>query len=96
MAAGWALPRRVAAAACSEEDLGRIAGRLPADCLAVPLEEVGCLLIPDPEGPGRPAALRRAAAKAALALGPAGTAAELPASWALARTTLRAATAGVE
>ena len=93
-AAGWALPRRVAAAACGEEDLGRIAGRLPADCLAVPLEEVGCLLIPDPDGPGRPAALRRAAAKALLALGPAGTAAELPASWALARTTLRAAAAG--
>jgi hypothetical protein len=92
--AGWALPRRVAAAACGEEDLGRIAGRLPADCLAVTLEEVGCLLIPDPDGPGRQAALRRAAAKALLALGPAGTAAELPASWALARTTLRAAAAG--
>ena len=93
-AAGWALPRRVAAAACAEEDLGRIAGRLPADCLAVPLDELGCVLVPDPDGPGRPAALKRAAGRTPLALGPAGTPAGLGASWSLAQTTLGAAAAG--
>jgi hypothetical protein len=93
-AAGWALPRRVAAAACSEGDLGRISRRLPADCLAVGLEDLGCLLVPDPDGPGRRAALERAADSAPLAIGPPGTPAELSASWSLARAAIGAAAAG--
>jgi PucR C-terminal helix-turn-helix domain len=93
-AAGWALPRRAAAAACAEEDLGRIARRLPADCLAVELDDLGCVLVPDPDGPGRSAALRQAARAAMLAIGPAGPPAELAASWSLARMTLNAAAAG--
>ena len=93
-AAGWALPRRAAAAACAEEDLGRIARRLPADCLAVELDALGCVLVPDPDGPGRSAALRQAARAAMLAIGPAGPPAELAASWSLARMTLNAAAAG--
>jgi hypothetical protein len=93
-AASWSLPRRIAAAACAEEGLGRVARRLPADCLAVPLEDLGCVLVPDPDGPGRRAALDRAAAGSPLALGPAGPPAELAGSWSLARATLRAAAAG--
>jgi hypothetical protein len=93
-AAGWALPRLCAAAACAEEDLTGIARRLPADCLAVGLEGLGCVLIPDPGGPGRSAALDHAAATAPLAIGPAVAPAELSTSWSLARSTLRAAAAG--
>ena len=93
-AAGWALPRRACAAACAEEDLGRLSRRLPADCLAVALEEVGCVLVPDPDGPGRAAALERAAASKPLAIGPPGAPTELAVSWSLARAALRAMAAG--
>jgi hypothetical protein len=92
--AGWALPGRVAALACAEADLAAIARRLPADALATALEGGGCVLFPDPTGPGRRAQLGRAAGDSALVLGPAGTPSDLPASWALARAALRAAEAG--
>jgi hypothetical protein len=94
-AAGWAPPRRAVAAACAEEDLGRLSRRLQADCLAVALEDLGCVIVPDPEGPGRAASLERAAAGATLAIGPAAAPADLAASWSLARSTLRAAASGV-
>ena len=94
-AAGWALPRRAAAAACGEEDLGPLSRRLPADCLVVALEDLGCIVVPDPDGPGRAASLERAAAGATLAIGPAAAPAELATSWSLARATLRAAASGV-
>jgi hypothetical protein len=94
-AAAWRLPQRVAAAACSDADLGSIARRLPADVLAAALDEVGCLLIPDPDGPGRSASLERAAARGLLALGPAGPLEELSGSWSLARAALSASEAGL-
>ncbi|MBW8059239.1 MAG: PucR family transcriptional regulator, partial [Solirubrobacterales bacterium] len=68
--------------------------RLPADSLATPLDEAGCVLVPDPEGPGRAASLKRAGAGARLALGPAAPLSELAASWSLARLALRASEAG--
>jgi hypothetical protein len=92
--AGWTLPGSVAALSCPEEALGAVARRLPADSLAAALEGSGCILFPDPGGPGRDAQLERAAGDLPLALGPAGTPADLPASWALARTALRAAESG--
>lgn len=91
---GWALPRRVAALALPEAALGPVARRLPADSLATILDGSGCILFPDPEGPGRTALLEQAAAECSLALGPTGTVADLPASWALAVATLRALQAG--
>jgi len=94
-AAAWRLPQRVAAAACADADLGSIARRLPPDVLAAPLDEVGCLLIPDPDGPGRAASLERAAGRRRLALGPAVPLSELSGSWSLARAALRASEAGV-
>lgn len=92
--AGWDLPRRAAALALPEASLGSLARRLPADSLATVLDGNGCILFPDPEGPGRTALLEQAAAGFPLAMGPAGTPGELPGSWALARATLRAAQAG--
>jgi DNA-binding PucR family transcriptional regulator len=72
-----------------------VARRLPADVLATSLGEVGCLLVPDPAGPGRTAGLEAAAeACGPVALGSDGTTAELAESWALARAALRAALAG--
>jgi hypothetical protein len=92
--AGWTPPRSVAALACPEAELSRVARLLPAEVLATALDGAGCLLLPDPGGPGRAAILERAAAGCPLALGPAGAPAQLPASWSLASAALRASQAG--
>jgi hypothetical protein len=93
-AAGWRIPRAAAAISCSEEELERIARRLPADALMATIDGEGCVVIPDPDGPGRPAEVERALAGRGAALGPTVAAAELASSWALARTALLAAEAG--
>jgi PucR C-terminal helix-turn-helix domain len=93
-AAGWKLPRTVAALACAESDAAKLAHRLPADVLVAELDETGCVLIPDPAGPGRAAVLERVLGKRRGALGPAGELAQLPDSWRLARATLAASEAG--
>lgn len=91
---GWTPPDRVAALALPEAHLGSVARRLPVDSLATVLDGVGCVLFPDPEGPGRTALLAGTAADLPLAQGPTGAMSDLPACWALARATLRAAQAG--
>jgi hypothetical protein len=93
-AASWPLPLRVAALACPEADLGGLRRRLPPDSLATVLDETGCLLIPDPDGPGRGEEIERATRRHAAALGPAGAPADLAGSWALARAALGAVEAG--
>jgi hypothetical protein len=93
-AAAWALPGTIAALACSEEDLGRLGARLPPEALVSSLDGAGCALVPDPEGPGRGAALRGAVGDSVAALGPAGPLSALPFSWRLARDALRARAAG--
>jgi PucR C-terminal helix-turn-helix domain len=97
--AGWRLPRTAAALAVAEEDLDRLAARLPPDALAAEVEGVGCAVLPDPEGPGRAAEVDRAledrrAVRGHAVLGPAGTLRELPRSWSFARAALRAIEAG--
>jgi PucR C-terminal helix-turn-helix domain len=95
-AAGWEMPTRVAAVACLDRDLPAIAARLPPEALVTVREAMGCLLIPDPEGPARRDELRRAAAKGTLALGPATAPGEVAGSWRLAKALLGAAAAGEE
>lgn len=92
--AAWQLPGRLAVAACADRDLATLAGRLPADALVTVLDGVGCVVLPDPEGPGRIDQLRRAAAKAVVALGPATEPGEAAKSWELARLLLVASAAG--
>ncbi|HEX6667888.1 MAG TPA: helix-turn-helix domain-containing protein [Solirubrobacterales bacterium] len=93
-AADWTVPRRLAIAACAERDLGAVARRLPPETLATTIERTGCLLIADPEGPGRAEALERAASRATLALGPAVAPAAAAESWGLALALQRALAAG--
>jgi hypothetical protein len=93
-AVGWRPPRSAAAIACPEEELDRIARRLPPDALPASLDGVACVVAADPEGPGRRAELEAALAGRRSALGPALPLAQLPASWALARAALRAGAAG--
>ncbi|HEX3608199.1 MAG TPA: helix-turn-helix domain-containing protein [Solirubrobacterales bacterium] len=93
-AAGWRIPRRLAPLACAEEGLARLSGRLPADSLATRIDELGCVLLPDPGGPGRAAEIERAVADSAAVLGPAGEPARLRQSWELTKTALRASESG--
>jgi hypothetical protein len=93
-AASWDVPAGLAALACPEEALARVARRLPPEALATVIEGEGCLLLPDPEGPGRDEELARAAAEARLALGPTVAPGAAGESWALALALLRAAAAG--
>jgi hypothetical protein len=93
-AVGWRMPRSAAAIACAEQELERVARRLPADALVGALEGEGCAIVPDPEGPGRAAEVGGALAGRTAALGPAVPVEELAASWALAQAALRAAEAG--
>ncbi len=94
-AAGWTVPRSVAALACAEGDLMQASRRLPADVLATQLDETGCILVPDPAGPGRGAEVERAAKGVSLALGPVGETSGLKDSWLLAQAALRGMEAGV-
>jgi PucR C-terminal helix-turn-helix domain len=93
-AIGWRVPRAAAAMACAEDDLSRLAHRLPADSLATQVDGLGCVLVSDPDGPGRSADLRRAVGSRLAALGPSTEPVRLRESWHLARVALRAAEAG--
>lgn len=87
-AADWRMPRSAAALACSESELDELARRLPPDTLSARVDGVGCLVVTDPDGPGRPALIERALG--AGVLGPTTSAGELAGSWALARSARQA------
>jgi hypothetical protein len=93
-AAGWTVPRTAAAIACPEDELERVARRLPPDALGAVVDGVGCVVYADPSGPGREAELERALGERPVGVGPTMQLAELAASWSLARATLVAAEAG--
>ncbi|MCW2978953.1 MAG: hypothetical protein JWO14_680 [Solirubrobacterales bacterium] len=93
-AASWEVPTGLAALACSEDALTRVARRLPQEALATVVDGEGCLLLPDPEGPGRAEALARAAAEGRIALGPTVTPTAAAESWRLALALSRAAASG--
>ena len=92
--AGWAWPRQAAALACTEEDLDRVRPRLRGDSLVLVVDGLACVVIPDPEGPGRARELESAAKGTAGALGPSGPPGDLAASWRLARGALSAGERG--
>jgi PucR C-terminal helix-turn-helix domain len=94
-AAGWERPRTAAALACREGDLDRLARRLPSDALAGTFRGAGCVVVPDPGGPGRDQQIESAAGTMPAALGPPAALAELDSSWSLARAALGALEAGV-
>jgi PucR-like helix-turn-helix protein len=89
-AAGWRLPSRIAAGACAEADVVAVGRRLPPDCLATVHDGVGCLLLADPDGPGRADAFTSAAAKVPVVLGPSADPEGVSESWSLARALLAA------
>ncbi|MGH2937816.1 MAG: helix-turn-helix domain-containing protein [Solirubrobacterales bacterium] len=93
-AASWKVPAGLAALACPEDVLARVARRLPPEALTTVVDGEGCVLLPDPEGPGRAEALARAAAEGRVALGPTVTPTAASESWALALALRRAESAG--
>ncbi len=79
--AGWAVPATVAALASDRAELGRIARHLPIECVASSVGGVGCIAVPDPDGPGRRALLKQALAGCPGALGPTVPVDRFAASW---------------
>lgn len=78
--AGWAVPRTVAVLATDDEDPVALARRLPDGTLAARTDDGACLVVPDPDGPGRRRALQDALAGVRCAVGPTRPLAEAPAS----------------
>jgi hypothetical protein len=93
-AASWPVPARLAAAACAESEVEELIRRLPPDTLGTVREGSGCLLVPDPDGPGRGEALERAMADAGVFLGSSVQPLRAAESWALALALAGAAEAG--
>jgi hypothetical protein len=58
--AGWSLPRRIAVLALAGDQRDAAASRLPADAIYETIGELTCAVLPDPDGPRRLAAVRRA------------------------------------
>src|SRR5215218_2461829 len=65
--ARWRLPPAVAVAAWRDGT----PGALPADTIVAPVDGLACAIVPDPDGPGRRAALARALDGIPAGLGPA-------------------------
>jgi len=93
-AAGWRIPRQLAPLVCAESDLPQLARHLPADCLITQVDELGCMLFPDPNGAGRLASIKRAVGDKAVVLGPTCEPGRLRGSWDLGKSGLRALEAG--
>ena len=93
--AAWELPASVALLACEPPDLDPITRRLPMDALAAGVDELGCVVVGDPDGPGRRAELERACAGRTAALGSTQSLERARMSWARARSALAAIRAGV-
>lgn len=92
--AGWPLPAALCAVAAEGADPDRLAIRVPADWLVAPAAGVVCLLVPDPEAPGRRAELAAVVGEAPYAIGPAVGWKEAAVSFERARAALRLAAEG--
>lgn len=67
--ANWPLPRELAAVAISGDGRESVPGRLVPDAIAETVGDVVCVLVPDPDAPGRRPALEQAIGAARAGLG---------------------------
>jgi sugar diacid utilization regulator len=79
--------------ACSEGELDELTRRLPPDTLSARVDGLGCIVLSDPDGPGRRGQFERALRTGAQ--GPTTPLSGLAGSWSLARAAWRAIEAGV-
>lgn len=93
-AAAWEVPRDLAAVACHERDLAEVTRVLPIGVISATVDGTGCVVAPDPGGPGRLRQFRAALAGRTCAMGPSGGPGKLADSWQLARSGYEAAEAG--
>lgn len=93
-AAAWEIPRSLAAVACQERDLAEVTRVLPIGVISATVDGFGCLVVPDPGGPGRYSEMTRALSGKVSAIGSSGEPGRLAESWKLARSALEAASAG--
>ncbi|HWH10592.1 MAG TPA: helix-turn-helix domain-containing protein [Solirubrobacteraceae bacterium] len=93
--ASWKLPRTLAVLACDYFDAERLAARVGDGAIAVPLDGCCCMLIPDPDAPGRREALSTALRRTTGAIGPSVPPAQAGRSFARARACLRLQVAGM-
>ena len=84
-AADWPLPRRVAAIAADHGDIERFVAIVGENAIGARVDGLVCVLVPDPDAPGRIARVRRAVEGRLAALGPSGECATAPRSWTRAR-----------
>src|SRR5215212_9051285 len=92
--AGWKLPATIALLACEPGELDRITRRMPAGTLAANFDELGCVVVGDPDGPGQRGVVARACRDRAGALGPTQPLDGARSSWERARSGLAAIRAG--
>jgi PucR C-terminal helix-turn-helix domain len=69
-AVGWRVPPALAVLAFPDERVTRMAARLPADTLVARVGTMGYAVLPDPDAPGRRAAITRGLGAVRCALGP--------------------------
>ncbi|MGZ4274584.1 MAG: PucR family transcriptional regulator [Solirubrobacteraceae bacterium] len=86
--AQWPLPRTLAVVAVAGDDPASVARRLDLDVLAGSDGDGPWLVLPDPDGPGRPAMIDRALQAAPAAVGPTVTIGDAPRSLRWARLAL--------
>jgi hypothetical protein len=84
--AGWRLPSRASTVSCRERDLAEITRFLPIDVISAMVDGYGCIVLPDPSGPGRLRQLKKAVGDRTAVLGPDAPPGELAASWRLVRS----------
>jgi hypothetical protein len=83
--AGWTLPRTIAVVAIATDHGGLRDRRLPAGVLVGAADGAGCLLLPDPDGPGRRGQLELALHGMPGAVGPTVAVEQAARSWARAQ-----------
>ncbi|HEY5197874.1 MAG TPA: helix-turn-helix domain-containing protein [Solirubrobacteraceae bacterium] len=93
--ASWKLPRTLAVLACDYFDAERLAARIGDGAIAVPLDGCCCMLLPDPDAPGRREAVSTALRRTTGAIGPSVPPGEAGRSFARARACLRLQIAGM-
>jgi hypothetical protein len=93
--ADWPLPRRLAVLAADHRDAERLAALAGEGSIAARIDDLVCVLVVDPDAPGRRERLARALAGRLAALGPTAAGAGAPLSWARAARCVRLAQAAV-
>ncbi|MGA7436379.1 MAG: helix-turn-helix domain-containing protein [Solirubrobacterales bacterium] len=92
--AGWRVPNRIATLICHDRDLAEITRVLPIDVISAPVDGLGCIAVPDANGPGRLKQLREAVGNRTATIGSDVAPTRLRDSWHLARTAFEASDSG--